>query len=85
MSGRAEPARLDHSGSHPLTGRRLVVMARWPAPGRCKRRLAVVLGDQRAARVQQRLTAHDLEVARIACAASAAELVLATKIGRAHV
>ena len=55
-----------------------MVMARWPAPGRCKRRLAVVLGDQRAARVQQRLTAHDLEVARIACAASAAELVLAT-------
>jgi len=41
----------------------LVVMARWPAPGRCKRRLATGLGPGRAARIQQVLTAHTLAVA----------------------
>lgn len=41
-------------------------MSRWPAPGRCKRRLAAGLGLVRAARVQQRLTDHTLEVARLA-------------------
>ena len=43
--------------------RRLVIlMARWPAAGRCKRRLAVGLGAVRAAVVQQRLQAHALAV-----------------------
>lgn len=56
---------------------RLVVLARWPAPGRCKQRLAVVLGDQRAAAVQAHLTAHVLGTARRACAGRA-ELLLAT-------
>ena len=58
--------------------RRLVILARWPAPGRCKRRLAAELGDRRAARVQTRLTDHALAASRRACAAAAAELVLAT-------
>lgn len=38
-------------------------MARWPAPGRCKRRLSGGLGPARAARIQQVLTAHTLAVA----------------------
>ena len=42
----------------------LVVLARWPAPGRCKRRLASSLGVEAAARVQARLTGHTLAVAR---------------------
>jgi len=41
----------------------LVVMARWPAPGRCKQRLSRGLGPLRAARIQQMLTAHTLAVA----------------------
>ena len=41
----------------------LVVMARWPASGRCKRRLAVDIGSERAAIVQQRLTAHTFAIA----------------------
>jgi rSAM/selenodomain-associated transferase 1 len=43
---------------------RLVVMSRWPAPLRCKRRLAVRLGAERAAAVQARLTAHCLRTGR---------------------
>ncbi len=42
----------------------LVVLARQPSPGRCKRRLAVSIGDHSAARVQQRLLAHTVAVAR---------------------
>lgn len=38
-------------------------MARWPAPGRCKRRLAAGCGRVRAAAVQARLTTHTLAVA----------------------
>jgi rSAM/selenodomain-associated transferase 1 len=38
-------------------------MARWPAPGRCKRRLAAGCGPVRAAAVQARLTAHTLAAA----------------------
>ena len=41
----------------------LVVMARWPASGRCKRRLAVDIGSEQAAIVQQRLTAHTFAIA----------------------
>lgn len=42
----------------------LVVMTRWPAPGRCKQRLAKGLGNTRAAYVQSRLTMHTLAVAK---------------------
>jgi len=38
----------------------LVVLARWSAPGRCKRRLASSLGAEAAARIQARLTGHTL-------------------------
>ena len=78
MSVPARPARGGRTRSQAMGGRRLVVLARWPAPGRCKRRLAVELGDAVAARVQQRLTGHGLVAARLACRATAAELVLAT-------
>jgi rSAM/selenodomain-associated transferase 1 len=43
---------------------RLVVMSRWPAPLRCKRRLAAGLGAERAAAVQARLTSHCLRTGR---------------------
>ncbi len=59
-------------------------MARWPAPGRCKRRLAVGIGARRAAAAQARLTVHALAAARetrqragLATAAELPELVLA--------
>ena len=53
-------------------GAALVVMARWPAAGRCKRRLAHDLSQvlqhpvaaERAAHIQQRLTGHTLAVAK---------------------
>lgn len=38
-------------------------MARWPAPGRCKRRLAQGLGAGAAARIQAHLTRHTLATA----------------------
>ena len=41
----------------------LVVMARWPASGRCKRRLAADIGGDQAAIIQQHLTAHTFAVA----------------------
>jgi rSAM/selenodomain-associated transferase 1 len=40
--------------------RQLVVLARWPAAGRCKSRLAAGIGRQRAAEIQRRLTQHTL-------------------------
>ncbi|MEB3253238.1 MAG: TIGR04282 family arsenosugar biosynthesis glycosyltransferase [Synechococcus sp.] len=51
------------------SGGGLVIMARWPAPGRCKRRLAQDLvqqlklkgGKERSAGLQWRLTRHTLE------------------------
>ena len=55
----------------------LVVMARWPAPGRCKSRLATSLGRERAAAIQRRLTAHTLAVAAEARRRLPFELVLA--------
>ena len=61
-----------------LPRRRLVVLARWPAPGRCKRRLAADLGSsQRAAAIQGQLTLHTLRTAALAAQACGAELVLA--------
>ena len=55
----------------------LVVLARWPAPGRCKLRLASSLGAEAAARVQARLTGHTLAVARQLARQLSIELVLA--------
>lgn len=55
----------------------LVVLARWPAPGRCKRRLASSLGAEAAARIQARLTGHTLAVARQLARQLGIELVLA--------
>ncbi len=44
--------------------RQLVVLTRWPAPARCKRRLAAAIGPERAAAVQARLLLHGLAAAR---------------------
>lgn len=63
--------------SRPRPGRRLVLMSRWPAPGRCKRRLSGALGDGGAARLQARLTGHAAAAARQARRQLALELVLA--------
>ena len=54
-------------------------MARWPAPGRCKRRLARELGAARAAQIQARLTVHTLAAAREARQGHGLELVLAVE------
>ena len=54
-------------------------MARWPAPGRCKRRLARELGAARAAQIQARLTDHTLAAAREARQVHGLELVLAVE------
>ena len=59
--------------------RQLIVMARWPAPGRCKRRLARELGAARAAQIQARLTVHTLAAAREARQGHGLELVLAVE------
>lgn len=56
------PTHRDLPGPRPL--RRLVVLTRWPAPGRCKRRLAEAIGAERAAAVQHRLLGHGLAAAR---------------------
>ena len=59
--------------------RQLIVMARWPAPGRCKRRLAQEIGAARAAQIQARLTVHTLAAARDARQGHGLELVLAVE------
>ncbi|WP_216922569.1 TIGR04282 family arsenosugar biosynthesis glycosyltransferase [Synechococcus sp. CCAP 1479/9] len=41
----------------------LVMLARWPAPGRCKSRLVPGVGMGRAAAIQARLTQHGLAAA----------------------
>lgn len=58
----------------------IVVMARWPSPGRCKRRLTGDLrntlglsnSSERATRIQQRLTQHTAAV--VCCVAEAMEI-----------
>ena len=63
----------------------IVVMARWPSPGRCKRRLSRdfdhALGlsnsSERATRIQQRLTQHTAAVVRGLAEAMEIEAVLA--------
>ena len=62
-----------------ICSRQLIVMARWPAPGRCKRRLARELGAARAAQIQARLTDHTLAAAREARQVHGLELVLAVE------
>jgi uncharacterized protein len=58
--------------------RQLVVLARWPAPGRCKRRLARSCGSAvAAAAVQRALTEHTLAVACQAADRCGARLELA--------
>lgn len=57
--------------------RLVVVMARWPAPGRCKRRLAAGLGASRAAAVQLRLQQHTHAVLDQACSLLALDRRLA--------
>ena len=47
-----------------MTRQRLVLLGRWPAPSRCKRRLAASIGFWRAAAVQRRLLWHGLWAAR---------------------
>ncbi len=42
----------------------LILMTRWPAAGRCKRRLAADLGITKAALIQKHLTDHTIEVAK---------------------
>lgn len=64
-------------GPPPRASLHLVVMARWPAPGRCKRRLAAGIGPVAAAAIQSRLTRHTLAVAARATATAGARLVLA--------
>jgi rSAM/selenodomain-associated transferase 1 len=59
--------------------RELVVMARWPAPGRCKSRLAAGIGRRRAAAVQEGLCLHTCAVARQAQRRLAFDLVLAVQ------
>jgi len=55
----------------------LVVLARWPAPGRCKQRLAASCGSSRlAAAMQRRLSWHTLQTAATAAHRCGAELLL---------
>ena len=61
----------------PLTRASLVVMARWPAPGRCKGRLARDLGIDRAAAIQSRMTMHTLTVAQALAGKGLVDLQLA--------
>ncbi len=42
----------------------LVVMTKWPASGRCKKRLGASLGLSKAAGIQLRLTEHTLTIAK---------------------
>jgi len=53
------------SATRRTAAHQLLVLAKRPAPGRCKQRLAKTLGDQAAARVQQRLLEHTMAVARL--------------------
>jgi hypothetical protein len=53
-----------HLGQGRAGGQQLVLLGRWPAPGRCKRRLAATVGTSRAAQVQARLLLQGLSAAR---------------------
>ena len=57
---------------------RLVVLARWPAPGRCKRRLAASCGSSlQAAAMQKRLSWHTIRTAALGARKAEAQLLLA--------
>ena len=61
----------------PIARGQLVVLARWPAPGRCKQRLAASCGSSRlAAAMQRRLSWHTLHTAAAAAQRCGAELLL---------
>ena len=66
------------AGDGPAPRRRLVIMSRWPAAGRCKRRLAADLGPAAASRIQAVLGHHVLAAARQARQQLGFELVLAS-------
>ena len=59
----------------------LVVMSRWPAFGRCKRRLSASLGSTAAATVQKALRGHTLAVASALQAEGSVEVQLAMSGG----
>ncbi len=42
----------------------LIVMTKWPAPGRCKSRLSKDIGTRCAARIQKKLINHTLTIAK---------------------
>ena len=42
----------------------VVLMTRWPAPYRCKKRLSKAIGCERAASIQTHLTFHTISVAK---------------------
>lgn len=62
----------------------LVVMCRWPAFRRCKRRLGASIGPAAAASVQTRLTAHTLAVCSELAGAGLVNLRIAMSGGRRH-
>jgi rSAM/selenodomain-associated transferase 1 len=66
-----------------LVRRQLVVLARWPAPGRCKQRLAASCGSiTAAAAMQRRLSWHTVQTAAAAAHHCSSELRLsATGLG----
>ncbi len=55
----------------------LIIMARWPAPGRCKSRLAKSIGVKKAAKVQAMLFDHTIAVAKKVAQQELVELQLA--------
>lgn len=61
----------------PIARRQLVVLARWPAPGRCKQRLAASCGSSAlAAAMQRRLSWHTVQTAAAAARHCGSELRL---------
>ncbi len=48
----------------PKTKSRLVIVTRYPTPGKCKTRLIPRLGPEEAAHVQRRMTEHICSIAR---------------------
>ena len=55
----------------------LVLMTRWPAANRCKKRLAKDIGGVLAAKIQQKLTFHTIEVSKTLKKTGAIEIKLA--------
>ncbi len=61
----------------------LILMTRWPAANRCKTRLAKEIGCFRAAKIQQKLISHTIEVSKAIEATGSMEIKLAVDgIGR---